>query len=134
MALALKPNARVVLMTQDKTYAGNFDIPATRCVDCTEDNLVQNLISEFKKAADAFEADRYVRLIATQLTVDAIVILNRYAKLRVSRATPEEQPAILGENAAFMVRDRFFELAPALPPLDPSLPSAFREFSAPFPA
>lgn len=109
LALALKPNARVLLVTQDRTYVGNFDVSVTRIVDYTEDDLAAALVLELKKAAGAYEAeaDKYIRLISSQLSIDAILVLNIYGRLWASNPPPQNNPAIWEQPAAQLAPHRF---------------------------
>jgi hypothetical protein len=109
VALALKPNARVILFTQDDTASLHFDLKVTKVNRYVEENLVENMASELVKAAKAFEneADRYIRLISTQLTPNGIAALNIYGRLWKDRKRPSDQPSIWEDSAASYSSDRF---------------------------
>jgi len=83
VALALKPNGRVLLFTQDDTASLHFDLKVTNVNSYTEENLVDRAAHALVGAAEAFEkeADLYIRLVSNRLTPDAIMILNIYAQI-----------------------------------------------------
>lgn len=83
IALALKPNGRVLLFTQDDTASLHFDLKVTLVNRYTDGNLVKLAAEALVGAARVFEeeADRYVRLLSSQLTPDAIILLNLYAQM-----------------------------------------------------
>jgi len=83
IALALKPNDRVLLFTQDDTASLHFDLKVTNVNRYNEDNLVEKVARALVGAARDFEceADRYVRLLSSQLTPDGISALNIYGRL-----------------------------------------------------
>jgi hypothetical protein len=83
LALALKPNERVLLFTQDGTHSLHFDLAVTRIVTYTETGLVNQVAKDLVQAANYFEseADRYIRFLSSQLTADAIYVLNLYGRL-----------------------------------------------------
>ena len=76
LALALKPNERVLLFTQDGTHSLHFDLAVTRIVTYTETGLVNQVAKDLVQAANYFEseADRYIRFLSSQLTADAIYV------------------------------------------------------------
>ncbi len=82
IALALKPNGRVVLFTQDDTASLHFDLKVTKVNRYTEIDLVTRAAEALVCAAEVFEgeADRYIRLLSSQLTPDAIMLLNLYGR------------------------------------------------------
>ncbi len=108
IALALKPNSRVLLFTQDDSASLHFDLKVTNVNRYVETDLVEKVAQALVGAAKAFEqeADRYIRLLSSQLTPDAIRALNIYGRLWAARAKPEEQPSIW-ENSAATYSDRF---------------------------
>lgn len=83
IALALKPNGRVLLFTQDDTASLHFDLKVTNVNQYTEVNLVARAADALANAAKVFEgeADRYIRLLSSQLTPDAIMLLNLYGRM-----------------------------------------------------
>lgn len=88
LALALKPNERVLLYTQDGTHSLHFDLAVTRITQYKESDLVENLAQDLARAAKHFEleADRYIRFVSSQLTPDAINVLNIYGRLWKDRS------------------------------------------------
>jgi hypothetical protein len=82
IALALKPNGRVLLFTQDDSASLHFDLRVTNVNRYTEDDLVEKVASALVGAAEVFEneADRYIRFLSSQLTSDAILVLNHYGQ------------------------------------------------------
>lgn len=108
VALALKPNARVLLFTQDDTASLHFDLKVTNVNRYKEEDLVEKVAQALVGAAKAFEdeADRYIRLLSSQLTPDAIGALNIYGQLWANRAKPEDQPSIW-EDSADKYSERF---------------------------
>ena len=82
IALALKPNGRVLLFTQDDSASLHFDLQVTNVNRYTEDDLVEKVASVLVGAAEVFEneADRYIRFLSSQLTSDAILVLNHYGQ------------------------------------------------------
>lgn len=96
LALALKPNKRVLLFTQDGTHSLHFDLAVTRITPYTERNLVKQLSEDLVKAAECFEleADKYIRFISSQLTGDAIYVLNAFGRLYKERKSGSPAPTI----------------------------------------
>lgn len=82
VALALKPNGRVLLFTQDDTASLHFDLKVTNVNRYTENHLVESVALALVGAAAVFEkeADTYIRFLSSQLTVDAHYILNLYGQ------------------------------------------------------
>jgi len=109
IALALKPNRRVILFTQDDTASLHFDLKVTKINRYDEDNLVQKLAKELVEAADAFdnEADKYIRLLSSRLTPDGILALNTYGRLWKDRKRETDQPAIWEDSAEYYRPERF---------------------------
>ncbi|MEY3894657.1 MAG: hypothetical protein RLZZ214_176 [Verrucomicrobiota bacterium] len=83
IALALKPNGRVLLFTQDDTASLHFDLKVTNVNRYEERNLVDRAARALAGAADAFEreADLYIRHVSSRLTPEAIGLLNYYGQL-----------------------------------------------------
>jgi hypothetical protein len=104
LALALKPNARVILLTQDDTHSLHFDLKVTNIRRYTEEDLVPTLVEQLAVAARAFEkeADNYIRLLSSQLTPDAIIFMNAYGRLWKERPDPADKPSIWEDTAARM--------------------------------
>jgi hypothetical protein len=82
IALALKPNGRVLLFTQDDSASLHFDLRVTNVNHYTEDNMVERVARALVHTADVFEneANRYIRFLSSQLTSDAIMVLNQYGQ------------------------------------------------------
>lgn len=102
LALALKPNERVLLYTQDDTHSLHFDLSVTRITAYQEADLVERLAKDLVHAAACFEseADRYVRQLSSQLTVDAIYVLNIYGRLWKDRCKAPDVPSLFHSVAA----------------------------------
>jgi hypothetical protein len=102
LALALKPNERVLLYTQDETHSLHFDLAVTRITPYQELDLVEKLAHDLVRAAKCFEleADRYIRFISSQLTSDAIMVLNIYGRLWKGWKPNSPQPSIFQSVAA----------------------------------
>jgi len=107
IALALKPNERVLLFTQDDTASLHFDLKVTNINRYKEDDLVEKTARALVAAARAFEseADRYIRLLSSQLTPDAIRLLNIYGVLWRD-SSPNDRPSIFAEVA--VLHDKVF--------------------------
>ncbi|MBW7894876.1 MAG: hypothetical protein H3C27_07140 [Opitutaceae bacterium] len=107
VALALKPNGRVLLFTQDDTASLHFDLKVTNINRYKEDNLVENVAKALVSAAITFEqeADRYIRLISSQLTPDAIALLNIYGRLWKDWQKGSHQPSLYVEKTAGYVEE-----------------------------
>lgn len=105
LALALKPNERVLLFTQDETHKLHFDLAVTRISSYTEENLIQNSARDLARAAEYFEleADRYIRSLSSQLTPDAILLLNAYGRLWKERRPGPETPSLFYDNFVELV-------------------------------
>ena len=102
LALALKPNERVLLYTQDGTHSLHFDLAVTRITPYQESDLVGKLTQDLVHAAQCFEseADRYIRLVSSQLTADAIYVLNIYGRLWKDRSDSSLTPSLFHRIAA----------------------------------
>jgi hypothetical protein len=102
IALALKPNSRVSLFTQDDATALHFDLKVTNINRYTEDDLVEKAASALVGAATAFEneADRYIRLLSSQLTPDGIKMLNVYGQFWRNWRPGDSHPSIFVEKLA----------------------------------
>ncbi|MBK8275397.1 MAG: hypothetical protein IPK92_06055 [Nitrospira sp.] len=96
LALALKPNDRVLLYTQDGTHSLHFDLAVTRITPYQESDLLGTLAKDLVRAAECFEAeaDRYIRLVSSQLTSDAIFVLNIYGRLWKDRSDSSLTPSL----------------------------------------
>jgi hypothetical protein len=102
LALALKPNKRVIVFTQDGLYRLHFDLRVTRVGEYNEKTLVPKLVDELVKAAKSFEdeTDRYVVAVSTRLTSDAIMLLNIYGRRYKDWPIAGQQPALFQRAAA----------------------------------
>jgi hypothetical protein len=102
IALALKPNERAILFTQDGVHSLHFDLRVTHIQPYREENLVESLATALVHAAHAFEleADSYIRFVSSKLTPDAISVLNIYGRLWKDRANLSDQPGIWEDSAA----------------------------------
>jgi hypothetical protein len=102
LALALKPNERVLVFTQDGMHSLHFDLKVTRIAEYNEETLVSKLADELVKAAQSFEAeaDRYIRLVSAQLTSDAIMLLNLYGRRWKAWPSDASQPSLFQSAAA----------------------------------
>jgi hypothetical protein len=102
IALALKPNERVLLYTQDDTASLHFDLKVTNVNRYQFENLVEKVASALVSAARDFEreANRYVCLLSSQLTPDAIAAMNIYGRLWKDRKKKEDQPSLWEDSAA----------------------------------
>ena len=100
IALALKPNGRVLLFTQDDSASLHFDLKVTNVNRYIEDSLVEQAAHALVGAAAVFEqeADKYIRLLSSQLTPDAIILLNTYGQLW--RDSPGFPPSLFAQKAA----------------------------------
>jgi hypothetical protein len=96
IALALKPNGRVLLFTQDDSASLHFDLNVTNVNRYTEDDLVEKAASAIVGAADVFEkeANRYITFLSSQLTSDAIMVLNQYGQRSRGLRHGSPQPGI----------------------------------------
>jgi len=70
-------------MGWDDTSSLHFDLMVTQVNRYTEGNLVARAAEALVAAAQVFEgeADRYVRLLSSQLTPDGIMLLNLYGRM-----------------------------------------------------
>jgi hypothetical protein len=108
IALALKPNDRVLLFTQDDTALLHFDLKVTNVNRYSENSLVEKVARVLVGAARDFEreADRYIRLLSSQLTPDGISALNIYGRLWKDRKRKTDRPS-LWESLAASYSPRF---------------------------
>lgn len=110
LALAFKPNERVLLYTQDGTHSLHFDLSVTRITAYLETELVERLAQDLVLAASFYEseADRYIRLLSSQLTADAIYVLNIYGRLYKDRRVASDKPSLF-QRVAAKYMDHFAE-------------------------
>jgi len=109
IALALKPNGRVLLFTQDDTESLHFNLKVTNVNRYTEGDLVDKVATALVGAAKVFEkeADRYIRSLSSQLTVDAHYILNLYAQRWIGWCDGMDKPAMFHGVAADQTAEHF---------------------------
>lgn len=102
IALALKPNGRVLLYTQDDTTSLHFDLKVTNVNRYKEEDLVETAAKGLISAAKAFESesDRYIRFLSSQLTPEAIMVLNIYGQLWKGWTMGQFQPSLFVEKFA----------------------------------
>jgi hypothetical protein len=83
IALALKPNRRLVLITQDPHDALHFDLKVTHVSRYKPDTLVELVAQALVEAAGLFEEETrlYITQVSASLTSDAISVLNIYGRL-----------------------------------------------------
>ena len=83
IALAFKPNNRIVLITQDSLRDLHFDMKGLYFDQYTIDNLVERVAHALFKAASRFEEEirLYITSVSASLTSDSILLLNRYGIL-----------------------------------------------------
>lgn len=101
LALALKPNGRVLLFSQDPSSSLHFDMRVTNVNRYTPDTLSARVADALIHAAATYEAeaDRYVSLVSSQITPDAISALNCFGQL-YRQDTRGVTPSIWEGNAA----------------------------------
>jgi hypothetical protein len=83
IALALKPNTRIVLVTQDELEMLHFDMKGIYFGRYEPQDLVDSTARGLVQAACEFddEALQYVKNASASLISDAILLLNRYGSL-----------------------------------------------------
>lgn len=84
IAMRLKPNKQIILITQGKGEDLHFDIRNNNVFSYNGTNAVEELAQRFGTAALSFEEDanRQIRFIQRRLSPDAISLLNSYGKLQ----------------------------------------------------
>lgn len=82
VALGMKPNAQIVLITQGKLGDLRFDIRNNNVISYNERGEVDVIAEAMIDAANSFESDKekYVSAISRTLTPDAILCLRRYGE------------------------------------------------------
>jgi hypothetical protein len=97
IALALKSNRRLVLVTQDHQDAVHFDLKVTHVSRYEADTLVEIVAQGLVEAAGLFEdeARLYITQVSASLTSDAISVLNIYGRL-----WKERQPSSIFQSVA----------------------------------
>src|SRR5262249_36515187 len=83
IALALKSNRRLVLVTQDHQDAVHFDLKVTHVSLYDPDTLVKIVAQCLVEAAELFEKETklYITNVSASLTSDAISVLNIFGRL-----------------------------------------------------
>lgn len=83
LALALKPNSRVLLFSQDGSDALHFDLKVTHVNEYCEGTLISKVADAIISAARSYETESgaYITQVSMQLTADAISLLNQYGGL-----------------------------------------------------
>ena len=109
IGLALKPNGRVVLFTQDERDKLHFDIKVTNINRYTEADLVEQAAQAMVSVARNFEteADRYIRFVSRSITPDAHRILNIYGRIWKGHVLGTPAPSLHEDTAARYSADRF---------------------------
>lgn len=84
VALGLKPNSQIILITQDSLGSLHFDIRNNNVIQYNHPDAVNKIAETLVVAATLFEADtrEYIKTLSRSLTSDAILCLNLYGKLR----------------------------------------------------
>jgi hypothetical protein len=103
VALGLKPNRRLVLITQDDHQELHFDVSVTHVTRYTSDAVVENVAHALVEAAKVFEfeARLYITQVSARLTSDAIMVLNIYGQLWKSWKEGSPNPSIFQRAAGF---------------------------------
>jgi hypothetical protein len=104
IALALKSNRRLVLITQDHQDAVHFDLKVTHVSRYKPDILVEIVARGLVEAAKLFEEETrlYITQVSASLTSDAISVLNIYGRL-----WKERQPSSIYQSVAGALEERF---------------------------
>src|SRR5262249_24194107 len=102
IALALKPNSRLVLVTQDPSDVLHFDLKVTHVTSYKPETLVESVAGALVEAAALFEEETrlYITQVSASLTSDAISVLNIYGRLWKDRNTASQKPSIFQSVAA----------------------------------
>ena len=84
IAMGLKPNKQIILITQEPYEELHFDIRNNNVFSYNGTDAVEGLAQRFIAAASSFEedADRQIRFIQRRLSPDAIALLNVYGRLQ----------------------------------------------------
>jgi hypothetical protein len=92
----------LLLFTQDDTASLHFDLKVTNVNRYTDEELLEKAANALVGAAKIFEqeADRYIRFLSSQLTVDAHYILNLYAQRWKGWKAGSPHPAMFHDVAA----------------------------------
>ena len=84
IALGLKANAQIILITQGKLSDLHFDIRNNNVISYNPKDSVDSIAAAFIAAASAFESDKdkYISSITRALTPDAIACLKHYGQIQ----------------------------------------------------
>src|SRR5215475_13149477 len=109
IALALKPNRRLVLVTQDSHEALHFDLKVTHVTRYTSDTLVETVAQALVEAARSFEDETrlYITQVSASLTSDAISVLNIYGRLWKGWQPGSPKPSIFQRVAGSYNKEVF---------------------------
>jgi hypothetical protein len=101
IALALKPNRRLVLITQDPHDALHFDLKVTYVTRYKPGTLVEIVARALVEAAGLFEEEtrHYITQVSASLTSDAISVLNVYGRLWKDPKRGSQKPSIFQKVA-----------------------------------
>ncbi len=94
IALGLKPNKQIILITQDPLNNLHFDIRNNRVLRYTQPGGIDRIAGALKAGVMAFETDRekYIDLIVKTLSSDAIRCLHFYGEL--CHKKPDKKPSL----------------------------------------
>ncbi len=89
IALGVKPNPQILLITQGRFDELHFDIRNNNVLSYNAENSVDALADALIAAANAFESDqdKYVASITQKLSPDAIICLKRYGEIQQAHPT-----------------------------------------------
>jgi hypothetical protein len=84
IALGLKPNSQIVLITQGNLSDLHFDIRNNNVISYKNDDSVDEIAKALIAGANAFEVDkgRYITAIIETLSPDAVICLKHYGKIQ----------------------------------------------------
>jgi hypothetical protein len=84
IAMGMKPNSQIILITQGSYQELHFDIRNNNVFCYNGSDAIEQLANRFISAANDFEADadHRIRFIQRRLSPDAIALLNAYGQLQ----------------------------------------------------
>jgi len=84
IAMGMKPNTQIILITQGSYQELHFDIRNNNVFCYNGNDAITQLAERFIAAAKAFEdeADKRIRLIKRRLSPDAVALLKAYRQLK----------------------------------------------------
>lgn len=96
IAMAFKPNTKIILITQDPLDLLHFDIRNNRVISYNPNGRIEQIREAFLAAAQSFENDRarYVTQVSRSLSTDAIRTLHCYASWYQTRESANGQPGL----------------------------------------